>query len=628
VARRRRQAHELERVLGANALFATAYGNVGSSIYYALGVTAAFALGLTPLVFVIAGLFFAATAATYAEGTVSFPEAGGSSSFARHAFNEVVSFGAAWAQMLNYIITIAISAFFVPHYLSIFWEPLRQNPWDIVGGAAVIVLLVALNIVGIQESARINVVLAAVDFATQVLLVLLGFVLVFSPHTLTTNVHFGTAPTWGHFLLAIPIAMIAYTGIETVSNLSEEARDPVRSIPRSIVMVAIAVFAIYFTLPMIALSAMPVVHGVTVLGLNPPKGFAADPVLGVVEHLGIAGTLLSVLKIYVGLLAATILFIATNAGVIGASRITYAMAGYRQLPAIFRRLHPRFKTPWISLVVFAGFISILVLLPGKTNFLGTMYSFGAMLSFTIAHAAVIQLRRKRTGEDIPWKARPNLRWRGVDWPLFAVVGGLGTGLSWLDVVIQYPSTRYAGLGWLAAGFVVYVVYRRRILRVPLAETVRAPVQYGVAAALEFRSILVPIAPGYPSDEAMDFACRLAAERRASIVAFTAIEVPLDLPLDTELPDQVQEANEQLDEARAIGDSYGVRVIGRIARTRNIGRAIVDEAIRRNSEIIVMAGPRRVRLQHGRRQIFGDAVDFVLRHAPCRVMVSTPRERAA
>jgi APA family basic amino acid/polyamine antiporter len=629
VARRRRQAHELERVLGANALFATAYGNVGSSIYYALGVTAFFALGLTPVVFVIAGLFFAATAATYAEGTVSFPEAGGSSSFARHAFNEVVSFGAAWAQMLNYIITIAISAFFVPHYLSIFWAPLRQNPWDIVVGAAVVAILVALNIVGIQESARINVGLAAVDFATQVLLVLLGFALVFSPHTLVRNVHFGTAPTWGHFLLAIPIAMIAYTGIETVSNLSEEARDPVRSIPRSILMVAIAVFAIYFTLPMIALSAMPVKHGVTVLGLNPPHGFAADPVLGVVENLGLGhGALLSVLKVYVGLLAATILFIATNAGVIGASRITYAMAGYRQLPALFRRLHPKFKTPWISLVVFAGFVSILVLLPGKTNFLGTMYSFGAMLSFTIAHASVIQLRRLRAGEEIAWRARPNVRWRGVDWPLFAVIGGLGTGLSWIDVVIQYPSTRYAGLGWLAVGFVVYVVYRRRIVHVPLAETVRAPVEYGLAAALEFRSILVPIAPGYASDEAMDFACRLAAERRASIVAFTAIEVPLDLPLDAELPDDVREANEQLDEARAIGDSYGVRVIGRIARTRNIGRAIVDEAVRRESEIIVMAGPRRVRLQRGRRQIFGDAVDFVLRHAPCRVMVATPRERAA
>src|ERR1700757_4766669 len=182
---RRRRQQRLERVLGTPALFATAYGNVGSSIYYALGVTAVFALGLTPLVFIVAGIFFAATAATYAEGTVRFPEAGGSSSFARHAFNEVVSFGAAWAQMLNYVITISISAFFVPHYLSIFWEPLRQNPWDIVVGAIVIAILVGLNIIGIQESARINVVLAAVDFATQVLLVLLGFVLVFSPHRLS-----------------------------------------------------------------------------------------------------------------------------------------------------------------------------------------------------------------------------------------------------------------------------------------------------------------------------------------------------------------------------------------------------------------------------------------------------------
>src|SRR5690242_7204277 len=168
---RRRRQQRLERVLGTPALFSTAYGNVGSSIYYALGVTAAFALGLTPAVLVIAGIFFAATAATYAEGTVRFPEAGGSSSFARHAFNELVAFGAAWAQMLNYIITIAISAFFVPHYLSIFWEPLKQNPWDIIGGAVVIVLLVLLNIVGIQESAKLNIVLAVIDFATQLLLV-------------------------------------------------------------------------------------------------------------------------------------------------------------------------------------------------------------------------------------------------------------------------------------------------------------------------------------------------------------------------------------------------------------------------------------------------------------------------
>jgi basic amino acid/polyamine antiporter, APA family len=629
VARRRRQQHELERVLGANALFATAYGNVGSSIYYALGVTAFFALGLTPVVFVIAGLFFAATAATYAEGTVRYPEAGGSSSFARHAFNEVVSFGAAWAQMLNYVITIAISAFFVPHYLSIFWEPLRQNPWDIIGGVVVIAILVSLNIVGIQESAGINIVLAAVDFATQVLLVLLGFYLVFSPHTLHANIHLGVAPTWSRFLLAIPVGMIAYTGIETVSNLSEEARDPVRSIPRSIKMVAVAVFAIYFTLPLIALSAMPVHlvdgHYQTLLGLSPQQGgFANDPVLGLVEHLGIAGTLLSVIKIYVGLLAATILFIATNAGVIGASRITYAMAGYRQLPSVFRRLHPKFKTPWLSIIVFGGIVSTLVLLPGRTDFLSTMYSFGAMLSFTVAHAAVIQLRRK-SNEELAFRAKPNFRWRGVDWPLFAIIGGIGTGLCWVDVVVQYPSTRYAGLAWLAVGFAVYVVYRRR-LNLPLGATVRAPVEIGPAQALEYRSILVPVVPGHPSEEAMDVACRLAAERRAAIIAVSVIEVPLELPLDAWLPQEVTAANETLDEARAIGDSYGVNVTVRLIRGRRAGKAIVEEASRRGSEIVVMGGPR-LRFSSGRRAIFGDTVDYVLKHALCRVMVAAAKAAA-
>src|SRR3954453_7423183 len=193
---RRRRQQGLERVLGTPALFATAYGNVGSSIYYALGLVAGIALGLTPLVFVISGLIFAATAATYTEGTVRFPEAAGSSSFARHAFNELVSFAAAWAQMLNYVITIAISAFFVPHYLSIFWGPPKTNPWDIGGGVIVVVLLVGINIVGVKEAAALNVGLAVVDFATQLLLVILGFFLIFNVHVLKANIHWGVAPTW------------------------------------------------------------------------------------------------------------------------------------------------------------------------------------------------------------------------------------------------------------------------------------------------------------------------------------------------------------------------------------------------------------------------------------------------
>ena len=449
-SRRRRQV-ELERVLGTPALFATAYGNVGSSIYYALGLTAVYALGLTPVVFVVAGVIFAATAATYAEGTVRFPEAGGSSSFARHAFNELVSFGAAWAQMLVYVVTVATSAFFVPHYLSIFWGPLRENPWDIVGGIVVIVALVVLNIVGIQEAARLSITLAVIDFATQVLLVALGFVLVFSPQVLVDNVHLGVAPTWGNLAIAIPVAMLAYTGVETVSNLAEEVRDPVKNVPNAYKLVALAVFAIYFTLPLIALSALPVIEIggelTTLLALPPEEGgYANDPILGVVQNLGVEGALLDALEIYVGVLAATILFIATNAGVIGASRITYSMATYRQIPEVFRRLHPRFKTPWLSIVLFAGVAPIAVILPGDVNFVGTLYSFGATLSFTIAHASLVRMRMKPPKEELLYRARPNLRIGAVEWPLFALFGGIATGISFAVIVVQNPATRWVGSG--------------------------------------------------------------------------------------------------------------------------------------------------------------------------------------
>src|ERR671919_1356903 len=168
MARYRPKGLGLERVLGVGALFSTAYGNVGSSIYYALGVVAVFALGMTPVVYLIAGLIFVMTAMTYTEAATNFPEAGGSSSFARRAFNELVSFLAAWGQMLNYVITIAISAFFVPDYLSVLWEPLADSPLDIIFSAGLVALLVGINIRGGQESARLNLVLAVGDLATQV----------------------------------------------------------------------------------------------------------------------------------------------------------------------------------------------------------------------------------------------------------------------------------------------------------------------------------------------------------------------------------------------------------------------------------------------------------------------------
>ena len=542
-----------------------------------------------------------------------------------------MSFGAAWAQMLNYIITIAISAFFVPHYLSIFWEPLRENPWDVVVGAIVIVLLVSLNVVGIQEAAGLNIFLAILDFATQLLLVVLGFVLIFSPSILIDNVHFGVAPTWGNFFLAIPVGMIAYTGIETISNLAEEARDPPRDIPRSIRLVAVAVFAIYFTLPLIALSALPVnqVDGEyqTQLGLPPEEGgFANDPVLGLVQNLDLHGALLTSLEIYVGLLAATILLVATNAGVIGASRITYSMATYRQLPEVFRRLHPRFKTPWLALVVFAGFASIAVILPGQTTFLGTMYSFGAMLSFTIAHASVVALRIRYPDEELVYRARPNVHFRGIDWPLFALLGGLGTGVAWVVVLVQEPTTRWVGLGWLVVGFVAYAIYRRRVIGAPLSETLRAPpVVLGVE--VEYRTILVPVLRTAESEEALVAAARLAHERKATIVLLHVLEVPLDQPLDADVREREEVAYEILDEGEALLEGYeGVRIVSRVERARAAGPAIVEEAARRDAEVVILGAPRG-KMRGGDKPIFGRTVDYVLRNAPTRVAVIAGKKAA-
>ena len=620
-------------MLGTPALFATAYGNVGSSIYYALGLTAVYALGLTPVVFLVAGIVFAMTAATYAEGTVLYPEAGGSSSFARHAFNELISFSAAWAQMLVYIVTVATSAFFVPHYLSIFWEPLKTNPWDIIAGAVVIVVLVTLNIVGVQEAAKLSVVLAVIDFATQVLLVLLGFFLVFSPTILVDNIHWGVAPTWSNLAIAVPIAMLAYTGVETVSNLAEEAREPARSVPEAYKLVAAAVFAIYLTLPLIALSALPVklIDGklTTLLALPPEQGgYANDPILGVVQNLGLSGLLLRVLEIYVGVLAATILIIATNAGVIGASRVTYAMASYRQIPEVFRRLHPRFKTPVLSLVIFAGIAPILVIVPGDVNFVGTLYSFGATLSFTVAHASLVRLRVKQRGStETFYRARPNLRAGGVDWPVFAVLGGIATGASFLVILVQNPTTRWVGLGWILSGLAFYLVYRRRFVRFSLTGTTKAPPAFGPALALEYRRLLVPVVAGQPSDDALDVACGLAAERGARIVALNVLEVPLGRPLDDDLEELEDAANHELDEAVAIGDSYGIRVFDRLIRARSAGPAIVEEAERGGTEIIVIGSPRKS-LTSTQRAVFGRTVDYVLRHAPCRVMIAASPDEAA
>jgi APA family basic amino acid/polyamine antiporter len=618
VAEWRPKAAGLERVLGTGALFSTAYGNVGSSIYYALGLVAVFALGMTPIVFLIAGIIFVCTAATYTEATTMYPEAGGSSSFARRAFNEMWSALTAWGQMLNYIITVAISAYFLPHYLGIVWEPLMSPPADILVAVGVVVLLGLINVVGVEEAAGLNVFLAIADFVTQVVLVGLGIVLVLSPETLVENVSFGTAPTVSDFLIAIPVGMVAFTGIDTISNMAEEAKDYGRTIPQAMRAVVVAVMTISLTLPAVALSAMPVEDGSTLLAESPEQGgFADNPILGVVQNLGL-GALQPAAEIYVGLLAATILLVATNAGLIGLSRLSYSMGQYRQLPGLLRQLHPRFRTPYVAILVF-GLVACLAILPGKATFLGTIYAFGAMLSFTMAHASVIALRFKEPDRERPYRGRGNVRVRGVELPLYAIVGGLGTLAAFVAVTVLNTETLISGVIWLALGMTLYVVYRRN-QGLSLTQTTKIVVPLpAVEHEVEYDSVLVAFEDASYSGEAIATAAKLAARRRRGIHVLVTITVPANLPVDASMPALEARAQQAIDSARIRG---GRRVTGHWEKVRagEAGRRIVLEAREIRARAVVMALPPK----RTGASVFGRTVETVLAERPCRVIIdSTP-----
>ncbi|MBA2794483.1 MAG: universal stress protein, partial [Thermoleophilaceae bacterium] len=525
----------------------------------------------------------------------------------------------------TYIITISISAFFVPHYLGVFWEPLSSSPGDIIVGVVVVAVLAALNVFGAQESAGLNIFLALTDFLTQLVLVVIGIVLVLSPETLVNNVDFGTYPTVGNFLVAIPVGMVAYTGIETNSNMAEEARDYGKTIPRGMAGVVAAVVAIYAFLPAVALSAMPVRNGTTALAGE----YAGDPILGVVENIDF-GAFQRPAEIYVGVLAATILFIATNAGLIGVSRLTYSMGHYRQLPEGLRRLHPKYRTPYVAIGVFS-LLAALSILPGQATFLGNLYAFGAMLSFTIAHVALIGLRISQPDATRPWTAPLGIRVRGRRIPLPAVVGGLGTGISFVVVNVRDAGVLTAGALWMGLGVAGYVLYRRR-QGLGLTQTTKVVVPEPIVdREVEYESVLVAFEDDQYSSEAVAMAVRLAARRRRGIHILVTITVPASSPIEAAMPEAEERALATIGSARVLG---GRRVTGHYEKARRgeAGRRIVEEAREIRARAIVMSLPPR----RTGASLFGRTLETVLAERPCRVIIDSslgveappPREPAA
>jgi basic amino acid/polyamine antiporter, APA family len=627
----------LRKSVGVSGMFATAYGNVGSSIYYALGLVAAHALGLTPLVFLFAGGLFALTAKTYAEGASMFPEAGGSSSFARHAFNDVVSFFAGWALSLDYILTIAISAFFVPHYLSAFpgLGALKHNPDDIFVGLVVVVLLAGLNIRGLGESAKLNFVLAILDLSTQILLVAIGVFLVLDPALLVNQVHLGTVPSWKELIFALSLAMLAYTGIETVANMAEESKDPGRQVPKAVNLVVLAVLGVYAGISVVALSALPVIHHGVGYSAELKQSFSQpgyatalggffenDPILGVIEHLGIHGTMLTVARYYVGFLAATILFIATNAGMIGISRLSWSLAEHRQLPSIFSQLHPRYRTPWFTLVFFSVLAGALISY-GNTAVLGNLYSFGAMLSFTTAHLAIVALRVKDPDRERPYSAPWNIRIKGAAIPMTAVIGGIGTFGAWVAVTVLHVEARYVGIPWMIVGMCGYFVYRKRQGLDPLKDyKIERPERPADFEELEYRTALVPIFGDDVSASALSSAAKLIGEDGV-VYAIYVLPVPSQLSLESGLEEEEAHGRSVLESARIQARRQGIKIHTGLIRTRNPGAALVEEAERVGSDVIYWSA---IHAPEGEQRI-GPTATYLLTKRPCRVIIETENRPA-
>jgi basic amino acid/polyamine antiporter, APA family len=484
-----RRRVRLPRMLGASALFSACYGNVGSSIYYALGVTAGFALGLTPLAMILAGGIFVTTALNYAEGTSAIPYAGGSSSFARRAFNETSGFLVGWIQLLNYTATVSISAYFAIGYLGIFGnyihalKVLTQPEWHAGAAVALTAVLILVNVVGIQESSFINLSLALVDLGTQVVLVVLGIWLLLNIQTVIHNVHWGVAPTWGNFLASISIAMVTYTGIETISNMSEEAKNPGRTVPRATIAVIAAVLFVSAFLPTIGMSVFPVHpdgHGGYITDLA--TTWKGDPVAGIVTFFR-PEALAFWAGVWVGILAFTILVIATNAGLIGISRLSYSLASNDLFPSAFAKLHPKYRTPFISIIVF-GVVAALLMVPGQIDLMASVYSLAATFAFATAHIAVMRLRFVEPHLRRPFQMPLNIRFGRSSIPVLSVIGALAIGAVFTQLFFQnIQNSTFIFVGWLAAGALTFVVYRRTRRRSVWQPMAMPPVEPHTPAAV-------------------------------------------------------------------------------------------------------------------------------------------------
>jgi basic amino acid/polyamine antiporter, APA family len=634
----------VRRWLGVPFLYAAASAAVGFSIYFSIGVVADRGLGLTPVIFLLAGLMFALTSLSYVEGGAMLRERGGSATFSRHAFNELISFIAGWAILIDYLIVIAAAAITVSHYLTPISDDFAGGGVEFAVAALVIALAAILNIADItgRNRQRRLVVLALAELGLQLLVIVVGLIVVLEPDLLTAELDLFSSPSIEDIVYSLVVATIAYAGIEAASDLAPDLEFEPGDLKRVLGVGAIVIPVIYAGIAAVALMAVPVV--------STPDGpetalagrYIEEPILGVVANYDPAW-LADLMKWMVMLIAVPVLFWAANTAMLGLSRHVYVLATNRQIPSWAGKLEATYSTPYIAIGI-AAVLALALAIPGDIRFLASVYAFGALLAVTIAQISIVRLRVVEPDLERPYRVPMNVRVGSHELPLPALIGAAISALAWISVFVLHHTAVWVGGGWMLFGLVFYVIYRRYVEGTPLTRRVQVPEASlkKQPAEVEYSTILVPVFGTKLDDDIVSTAGRLAdaevekGERPPRLDVVFVAELPLTVPLDSPLPKALREQAERaLERAREVGDEYeNVEVTTKLIPARTLGSGIVQEARDNGAEVIVMGGepPTRVRggailggIGGARPAEIGEVTEYVLKKAPCRVLLTAPPE---
>ena len=599
----------MERVLGVKDLFAVGYGDLGSSIYYALGITAMFALGATPIALLIAGCVFACTALTYAEMSSVMHDSGGSATYSRMAFNDLISFIAGWGLLLDYIVTIAISAYSVGPYFSYFIPALAIVSYKIPFAALLVALIAFINYLGVKHSTRFSIFLTNITVLTQLIIVVIGLVTVFNITDFFAHLAIGGkdkiwSPSWIHFIKGVAMAMVAYTGIESMAQLSSEAKNPSKTVPRAIILSMFLLLFMYLFISAVSLSVLTPQELSTT--------YLEDPIRGIVENFPFGGAILAP---WIGLLGSVILIVAANAGLIGASRLSFNMGENFQLPRVFYQLHKRRKTPHRALFLFAVFsVLIIVWSFGKLSFLADLYNFGAMLAFFAAHISLIAHRIRFPKVNRPFKIGFNITMFKRQIPITAILGAIATLSVWILVIVTKKEGRILGFAWFAIGLVIYFFYRKKYKISPVTQLKVEKVNVKEFKSHKVKKILLPIR-GYNFEQMVHQACLLAKAYRAKLIIVHVIDMPFSISLGTNVYTKEVFGQSVLSEAQAIGIYEEIRVEAKTLRSRSVAKSLVSMVEQEEIDLLLLGS---------KRHSIGAVAQEILKNAPCKVWVMRER----